>query len=105
DDLRVFVPEVANTVSPKTDAKTPFSIPFSVVAGRPQLLMPYEAPPATRGAIEDSLAQYFSNYSRDEGSEDDSGRAPLTANADGDDSRPTYAGFMKFLDRNDYEDS
>jgi DNA helicase HerA-like ATPase len=106
DDLRVFVPEVANTVSPETGAKTPFSVPFSLVADQPQLLMPYKARPATRGAVEDSLAQYFGNYSRDEGGNaDSSGRAPLTATADGDDSHPTYAGFIEFLDQNDYEDS
>ena len=106
DDLRVFVPKVANTVTPETGAKTPFSVPFSLVASRPQLLMPYKARPATRGALEDSLSQYFGNFSRDEADDTGtSGRAPLTADGDGDDSHPTYEGFLDFLDRNDYEES
>lgn len=62
NDLRVYVPEVANSVPPTVKDSYDFSIPFTVVKGRPQLLMSFEAPGPTRAAISASLRHFFSEH-------------------------------------------
>ena len=83
DSLEVFVPDVANTTPPSTGESRSFSIPFSLVRSRPELLMPYDPTPVTRGALEGCLSSYF----------------------DQEDARPTYEEFIHYLDRNSHEDS
>lgn len=102
DDLRVFVPQVENTNAPATDKRTPFSVPFSVVADRPQLLMPYKPTPVTRGALEDCLTAYFDDFDRVE-TNDGNTRPLLEHNEDG--HTPTYKEFITFLERNSDEES
>ncbi|PSP89659.1 ATP-binding protein [Halobacteriales archaeon QS_4_69_34] len=85
EDLEVFVPSVANTTDPATGASKSFSIPFSLVESRPELLMPYTPTEVTRGALEGCLSSYF-------------GRR-------GSDGPPTYEGFRAYLDANAEEDS
>jgi DNA helicase HerA-like ATPase len=101
DNLQVFVPQVENTNDPATDRKTPFTVPFSVVKGRPQLLMPYKPTPVTRGAFEDCLTAYFDDFER-AGSSDSDTRPPLQNSAG---ESPKYAEFLNFLDRNSDEES
>jgi len=101
DNLQVFVPQVENTNDPATDRKTPFAVPFSVVKGRPQLLMPYRPTPVTRGALEDCLTAYFDDFERAESSDSDT-RPPLQNSAG---ESPKYAEFLNFLDRNSDEES
>jgi len=101
DNLQVFVPQVENTNDPATDRKTPFAVPFSVVKGRPQLLMPYKPTPVTRGALEDCLTAYFDDFERAESSDSDT-RPPLQNSAG---ESPKYAEFLNFLDRNSDEES
>ena len=101
DNLQVFVPQVENTNDPATDRKTPFTVPFSVVKGRPQLLMPYKPTPVTRGALEDCLTAYFDDFERAESSDSDT-RPPLQNSAG---ESPKYAEFLNFLDRNSGEES
>jgi DNA helicase HerA-like ATPase len=101
DNLQVFVPQVENTNDPATDRKTPFTVPFSVVKGRPQLLMPYKPTPVTRGALEDCLTAYFDDFERAESSDSDT-RPPLQNSAG---ESPKYAEFLNFLDRNSDEES
>jgi DNA helicase HerA-like ATPase len=102
EDLRVFVPQVRNTQSPESGVRTPFSVPFSLVAERPQLLMPYDASPVTRGALEDCLSDYFDDFERADENDEYDHRPPLR---DASDSPPTYEGFVAFLDQNDFEES
>lgn len=102
ENLRVFVPQVRNTPSPESGMRTPFSVPFSLVAERPQLLMPYDASPVTRGALEDCLSDYFDSFERDDETDEYDHRPPLR---DASGSPPTYDGFVEFLNRNDYEES
>ncbi|EMA50733.1 helicase HerA domain-containing protein [Halococcus salifodinae] len=83
DDLEVFVPDVANTTAPATGQSRSFSIPFSLVRSRPELLMPYEPTPVTRGALEGCLSSYF---------EQEGGT-------------PTYERFRNYLDANVDENS
>ncbi len=82
-DLDVFIPTVANTTDPQTGESRSFSIPFSLVRSRPELLMPYEPTPVTRGALEGCLTAYF-EQERD---------------------TPTYERFCTYLDRNSDEES
>ena len=83
DQLEVFVPDVANTTAPATGESRSFSIPFSLVRSRPELLMPYSPTEVTRGALEGCLSSYF----EDEG------------------ETPTYERFKAYLDANADEES
>jgi DNA helicase HerA-like ATPase len=81
DDLEVFVPEVAETSDPTVGSSRGFSIPFELVADRPQLIMPYKPTEVTRGAIETVLRAYFDQVPHG--------------------SRGTYREFISFLDANE----
>jgi DNA helicase HerA-like ATPase len=100
DDLQVFAPEVDGTSPDESGERYPFSIPFSLVAEHPELLMPYKATPVTRGALEDCLDDYFDQFHEPEGMED--GEPSLI---DDDGNVPQYDDFIHFLDRNDHEGS
>jgi DNA helicase HerA-like ATPase len=104
ENLEVFMPQVRDTSSPFSGRQTPFSIPFSLVAQRPQLLMPYKGSAVTRGALEDCLSSYFEGFEPDVDGEYPH-RPPLRSTTDGDDTPPTYHGFMDFLNRHDEEGS
>lgn len=93
DDLDVFVPQAAGTNAPSTMERRELSIPFEVVRGRPEMLMPYQPTNVTRGAIEDCISAYFSCF-------DEQGEY-ARRNVD----RPTYGDFLAFLDEHDDEDS
>ena len=82
DDVEVFVPDVANTTAPATGQSRSFSIPFSLVRSRPELLMPYEPTDVTRGALEGCLSSYFEQEG--ETSTYERFRGYLDANADGE---------------------
>ncbi|MFA9427340.1 ATP-binding protein [Natronorubrum sp. A-ect3] len=92
DDLEVFVPQVRGTNAPSTMESRELTIPFEVVRGRPEMLMPYKPTEVTRGAIEDCLSAYFSCFEQ--------GGYPSR-----DIARPTYVDFLAFLDENDNEES
>lgn len=92
DELEVFVPQVAGTNAPSTMESRELSIPFEVVRGRPEMLMPYKPTEVTRGAIEDCISAYFSCF--DAGGYPDRGM-----------DRPTYADFIEFLDEHDHDGS
>lgn len=100
DDLQVYTPEVDGASPDEAGERTPFSIPFSLVAEHPQLMMPYKASPVTQGALEDCLNDYFGRFDRSEEGED--GEPSLV---DDDGNVPTYNGFIQFLNQNDYEES
>jgi len=93
DDLEVFVPQVAGTNAPSTMESRELSIPFEVVRGRPEMLMPYKPTEVTRGAIEDCISAYFSCFDAQGGYPD--------RNVD----RPTYADFIGFLAEHDHDES
>ncbi len=93
DDLEVFVPQVQGTNAPSTTESRELSIPFEIVRGRPELVMPYKPTEITRGAIEDCLNAYFSCF-------DDQGGYG-TRNTE----RPTYVDFLTFLNEHDDEES
>lgn len=92
DDLEVFVPQVSGTNAPATMESRELTIPFEIVRGRPEMLMPYTPTEVTRGAIEDCIAAYFSCF--------DQGGYPAR-----DSSRPTYSDFLSFLTEQDDEES
>ncbi|QLH85063.1 ATP-binding protein [Halosimplex pelagicum] len=93
DDLEVFIPQVAGTNAPSTMESRELSIPFEIVRGRPEMLMPYTPTEVTRGAIEDCISAYFSCF-------------------DGQDNypergveRPKYMDFLAFLNEHDEDNS
>jgi DNA helicase HerA-like ATPase len=105
EDLEVFVPQVEGTEAPAVDRMTPFCIPFSLVAERPSLLMPYDMSPVMQDALRDCLDEFFRRYSRtdDDGNGSESGqRAPLE---DDNGDPPTYERFRGFLAENDHDES
>lgn len=104
EDLRVFVPQVRNTTSPDSGKRTPFSVPFSLVAERPFLLMPYDTSRVMRGALRDCLDDYFEDFERTDESGEYDYRPPLQ---DENDTAPTYDDFISFLDNeaNEVQDS
>jgi hypothetical protein len=102
EDLRVFMPQVRNTPSLESGVRTPFSVPFSLVAERPFLLMPYGMSRVMQGALRDCLDAYFEDFSRSDESDKYDHRPPLQ---DSDDTRPTYNDFIEFLDDNDFDGS
>lgn len=83
DALEVFVPDVANTTAPATGESRSFSIPFSLVRSRAELLMPYSPTEVTRGALEGCLSSYFEQEIE----------------------TPTYERFKAYLDTNADEES
>lgn len=89
DDLVAFIPTVQGVDNPGTaaDREVEFGIPFAVVNGRPDLLIPFDAPPATRNAITRVIRDYFSGLD--------------------DLSEPEYDDFMTFVrgSRDDYVDT
>lgn len=93
DDLEVFIPQVAGTNAPSTMESRELSIPFEVVRGRPEMLMPYQPTNVTRGAIEDCISAYFSCF-------DGQGSYPARSV-----DQPTYLDFLTFLDEHDDEES
>lgn len=76
DDCGVFVPAAAGTDPPSTGRSRRFGIPFELVEGRPQLLMPYDLSDLTAGAIRNVVRAYFAR----------------------DDRPSTYEDFIAFLD-------
>jgi DNA helicase HerA-like ATPase len=100
DDLQVFAPEVDGASPDESGERYPFSIPFSLVAEHPQLLMPYKATAVTRGALEDCLDDYFDQFHEPEEMED--GEPSLV---DDDGTVPQYDDFIQFLNQNDHEGS
>ena len=93
DELEVFVPQVGGTNAPSTMESRELSIPFEIVRGRPEMLMPYKPTQVTRGAIEDCLEAYFSCF-------DDQGGYPARSV-----DRPKYTDFIQFLSEHDDEAS
>jgi len=79
DDLEVFAPVTANS-QPILDNIRTFSIPFSIVEGRPQLLLSSRPQDPTFNAIRDILNAYFRQVAADE--------------------EPTYRDFTTWLDQN-----
>ena len=63
EDLTAFIPTVNDVNNPSTAAsrEIEFGIPFTLVEGRPDLLIPYDAPPATRNAITRVIRHYFAS--------------------------------------------
>lgn len=95
DDLEVFVPKVSETQPPQFEqGSKELTIPFEIVQGRPQLLMPFDDSSAvTRGALTDCVSSYFNEFERDsDGWETD--RAV---------GRPRYRDFIDYVD-NEEED-
>jgi DNA helicase HerA-like ATPase len=84
DDLEVFIPQIQGTNAPSTMQSRELTIPFELVRGRPEMLMPYQPTPVTRGAIEDCISAYFSCF---EGGGYAARGVP----------RPTYTDFLSFL--------
>jgi DNA helicase HerA-like ATPase len=93
DDLEVFIPQVAGTNAPSTTESRELSIPFEIVRGRPEMLMPYTPTEVTRGAIEDCISAYFSCF-------DSQGGYP-----ERDTRRPIYRDFLNFLNEHDDDES
>jgi DNA helicase HerA-like ATPase len=93
NDLNVFVPQVAGTNAPSTMESRELSIPFEIVRGRPEMLMPYTPTEVTRGAIEDCINAYFLCF-------DSQGGYP-----DRSVNRPKYVDFLEFLDEHDHDES
>ncbi len=93
DDLEVFIPKVGGTNAPSTTESRELSIPFEIVRGRPELLMPYKPTEITRGAIIDCIDAYFSCFDEQ------------SSYSDRSVSRPKYEDFLKFLDDHDDENS
>ncbi len=58
-DLRTYVPDVSRTTYPNVKDSYEFSIPFSIVRGRRQLMMPFDAEGPTRDALEKSINEFF----------------------------------------------
>jgi len=79
DDLEVFAPVTANS-QPILDNIRTFSIPFSIVEGRPQLLLSSRPQDPTFNAIRDILNAYFRQVAADK--------------------EPTYRDFTTWLDQN-----
>jgi DNA helicase HerA-like ATPase len=79
DDCGVFVPAAAGTDPPSTGQSRRFGIPFDLVRGKPQLLMPYDLSDLTAGAIRNVVRAYFAR----------------------DDRPSTYEDFLAFLDANE----
>jgi hypothetical protein len=94
DNLEVFVPQVARTNAPSVTESRELGIPFEIVRGRPQLLMPYEPTEITRGAITDCIEAYFSCFDDDDVGYD---TRPV--------DRPKYNDFVSYLDEHDDEES
>ncbi len=93
DDLEVFVPQVAGTNAPSTMESRELSIPFEIVRGRSEILMPYTPTEVTRGAIEDCINAYFSSFDSQGGYPD----RPV--------NRPQYTDFLNFLNEHDADES
>jgi DNA helicase HerA-like ATPase len=83
DDCSVFVPNVNKVPNPSTGEATTFGVPFSLVKGRHELLLPRDPPDATRHALRQVLSAYFDAVEREDG-------------PDG-----TYREFMDYLDANE----
>jgi DNA helicase HerA-like ATPase len=81
DDLQAFAPVTANSQPTLDDIRT-FSIPFSIVENRPQLLLSSRPKDPTFNAIRDVLNAYFGHF--DDNSDDD----------------PSYDHFDTWLDLN-----
>jgi len=95
DDLEVFIPEVDNTRPPETGESQSLTIPFSVVAREPRLMMPFEqGSDITRGAIRSCINAYFACFDE----END------TWPARGVES-PRYDDFVDFIDEHDHRES
>jgi len=92
DDLEVFIPQVSGANAPSTMESRELTIPFEVVRGRPEMLMPYKPTEVTRGAIEDCISAYFSCFGQ--------GGYPSRST-----DRPTYTDFLAFLSEHDDEES
>ena len=92
DNLEVFVPQVHGTNAPSTMESRELTIPFEVVRGRPEMLMPYKPTEVTRGAIEDCIDAYFSCFEQG-------------GYASRDVDRPTYVDFLTFLEEHDDDES
>lgn len=80
DDLEAFAP-VTRDSQPTVDDVQTFGIPFSLVEGRPQLLLSAEARDPTYIAIRNVLNNYFAQF------------------GDDSDAEPTYRGFEQWLDQ------
>lgn len=78
DDLQVFAPVTSNS-QPTLDNIRTFSIPFSIVEDRPQLLLSSRAKDPTFNALRDILNAYFDQFDEDSGHE------------------PTYEGFKSWF--------
>ena len=78
DDLQVFAPVTSNS-QPTLDNIRTFSIPFSIVEDRPQLLLSSRAKDPTFNALRDILNAYFDQFDEDS------------------DDEPTYEGFESWF--------
>ncbi|WP_210424211.1 ATP-binding protein [Halorussus ruber] len=91
DDLEVFVPQVSETPSPQykdSRESNELTIPFEIVRGRPQLLMPFGGSPVTRGALKDCVSSYFEEFNQ----EDNGWETDRSV------SRPRYEDFVNYVD-------
>lgn len=79
-NLKSFIPSAGSTNDPKLKEFMKFTIPFSMVLERPELLMPYEPSPVTRGALEDLINSYFQKK-----------------------QKHSYEGFLSYLEQNEEE--
>jgi DNA helicase HerA-like ATPase len=63
DDCVAFIPKVSGSDEVQTDADSNFyfSVPFDIVQGRPQLLMPFRAGEPTKNAIRTLVNDYFNS--------------------------------------------
>jgi len=105
DDLEVFVPMAEGTHNPAETTNKEFSIPFSIVNGRSELIMPYKPSPVTRGAMEDCLSSYFDDLNDDDKPEYEDFLNYLNTNADTLDQRHniadgTWSAIMRRVGRN-----
>jgi DNA helicase HerA-like ATPase len=68
DDCVAFVPDIRWTNDVETEASKTynFSIPFSIVEGRPELLMPFSAGEPTINAIKTVTSDYFNRIGTNE---------------------------------------
>jgi len=89
DDLQVFVPQVERTHPPGFDESKELTIPFEIVRGRPQLLMPFGGSPVTRGALRDCVTSYFGLFEQGEDGWTTEERSV---------GRPRYDGFTDYVD-------
>lgn len=88
EDLQVFVPQVSQTRPSEFDSSRELTIPFEIVQGRPQLLMPFGGSQVTRGALQDCISSYFGEFDR----EDDEWQSDRTV------GRPRYNDFIDYVD-------